>query len=297
MDVGFGLPVSGSWATPGNIVTIAQRAEELGYAGLWTFQRLLVAKDQDLGPVYRSVIDPIAAMSFAAAVTERIRLGAAVVNVPFASPALLAKQFATIDLLSGGRAVAGVGLGWMPEEFAAVGVPYERRGARGEEYIACLRAMWGPDPVEFEGEFYRVPPASLLPKPVQRPGPPILVGGTAPAALERTGRLADGWISGSRMDPERLFESVDAVKAAATRAGRDPDLLRFACRGVVRDVPRSGPLTGTLEEVRADLPAIAAQGITELFVDLNFDPAVADPDADPAASMRRALEVLEALAP
>lgn len=297
MRMGFGLPVSGGWATPDNLREIAQGAEELGYSTLWSFQRLFVAEAVPLPPAYASVLDPLVPLGFAAAVTDRIRLGTAIVNMPYQAPTVLAKSLATLDVLSRGRLVAGLGLGWSPEEFASVGVPYERRGARAVEYLAALRAAWGPDPVAFDGDFYTVPAASVLPKPVQQPGLPVLLGGTAPRALARAGALADGWISSSRADPATLHESVDAVRAGAREAGKDADALEFVCRGVVLDAPRTGPLTGSLDEVRADLPSLAGQGITETFVDLNFDPTVGHPDVAPETAMRRAREVLEALAP
>jgi alkanesulfonate monooxygenase SsuD/methylene tetrahydromethanopterin reductase-like flavin-dependent oxidoreductase (luciferase family) len=166
-----------------------------------------------------------------------------------------------------------------------------------EEYLHCLNAIWGPDPVAFEGEFYQVPASSVQPKPVQQPRPPVLLGGGAPRALERAGRLADGWISASRFPPTELGNAVRTVKDAAAAAGRDPDALRLVCRGVVVVGPRKGLLTGSLDEIRADLPALASQGITEVFADLNFDPAVGAPDVDPGAALRHALTVLEALAP
>jgi probable F420-dependent oxidoreductase len=297
MRIGFGLPVSGSWATPGNVVTVARRADELGYATLWTFQRLLVPVETPLGPQYRSVADPLLPLAFAAAVTNRVRLGAAVVNMPFQPPPVLAKQFATLDVLSGGRAVAGLGLGWVPEEFESAGVPFDGRGARGEEYVAALRALWGPDPVKFEGRYYRVPESSLEPKAVRDGGPPVLLGGSAPKALERCGRIADGWISSSHADPTTMDRPIEAVRAAARAAGRDETGLEFVVRGVVLVGPRTRPLTGTVDEIRGDLPELAAKGVTELFVDLNFDPRVGSPDADPAASLARALELLEGLAP
>ena len=297
MDIGFALPVSGSWATPRNVVEIAKRADELGYSTLWTFQRLLYPSGTGLSSVYASVLDPVTVLGFAAAVTERIRLGTAIVNLPFQPPVLLAKQLATLDVLSEGRLDAGLGLGWAPEEFTAAGAPYERRGARAVEYLACLRALWGPDPVSFDGDFYQVPPSTVLPKPIQQPHPPLLLGGAAPAALARIGRIADGWISSSRADLTTLSTPVAQIKEAAVAAGRDPESLRFVVRGVLPDTERDGPLTGTLDEVRADLDVIAAQGITETFLELNFDPEIGNPDADPAASMRRAHEVLEALAP
>jgi probable F420-dependent oxidoreductase len=302
MRMGFGLPVSGSWATPDNVLTVARRADQLGYASVWSFQRLLTPPGNQLAPVYTSVLDPTVVLGYAAAVTERVDLGIAIINAPFESPALLAKQLATLDLLSRGRLIAGLGLGWLPEEFTASGVPFERRGARIEEYLRCLEALWGPDPVRFDGEFYQVPPSLALPKPVPRATsgssrPLILMGGDAPAALERIGRIGDGWISSSRVPPADFGQRVEVVKAAATAAGRDPEQLRFVCRGVLLDAPRSWPLTGSLAEARADLPGLADQGVTDLFIDLNFDPTIGHPDADPAASMRRALAVLEAFAP
>lgn len=297
MDIGFALPVSGSWATPQNVTGVARRAEELGYTTLWTFQRLLVAAERPLPSPYHSVLDPVAALGFAAAVTDRIRLGTAIVNAPFVAPIVLANQFATLDVLSSGRLDAGLGLGWSPEEFAASGASMDHRGAQIADYLACLRAIWGPDPVEYEGRFYRVPKSTVLPKPVQQPHPPLLLGGQAPAALARIGRLADGWISSSRADLSTIGSSVEIVRNAAEEAGRDPGALRFVCRGVLLDVPRDGLLTGSLDEIRADLPELAAQGITELFVELNFDPEIGNPDADPAASLARAHEVLDALAP
>jgi probable F420-dependent oxidoreductase len=300
MKIGFALPVSGSWATADNVLTVARRAEQLGYSSLWSFQRLLAPKGAHLAPVYLSVLDPTVVLGYAAAVTERVELGIAIINAPFQSPALLAKQLATLDLLSRGRLIAGLGLGWLAEEFTASGAPFERRGARMDEYVRCLEALWGEDPVAFDGEFYQVPSSDVQPKPVSRGSagrPPILIGGDAPAALERVGRIGDGWISSSRVPPSQLGQRVEVVKAAAVAAGRNPDPLRFVCRGVLLDAARTRPLTGSFDEIRADLPGLAEQGITELFIDLNFDPTIGNPDADPQASMRRAEQVLEAFAP
>ncbi len=304
MVVGFGLPVSGVWATAENIVAFARRAEDLGYGSLWTYQRLLSPAETDWGPQYRSVLDPVVALSFAAAVTSRIRLGVAVVNAPFLPPAMLAKQFASLDVVSRGRLDAGLGLGWAPEEFAALAVPMERRGDRLEETVACLRALWAPDPVSFEGEFAHVPAARFDPKPLQQPGPPILVGATAAAGLRRAGRIADGWISSSRFDARELREAITTIRDAAESAGRDPSTLRYVVRGVVRlgeDV-RDGagerlPLTGPADAVRADLAGLAEHGVTEVFLDLNFDARVGSPDADSAAALALADEVIETFAP
>ena len=299
MKVGFALPVSGSWSTPENIAHVAKRAESLGYHELWTFQRLLSAVDDSWGEVYRSVTDPLVTLGYAAALTSRIRLGAAVVNLPFVSPVLLAKQAATIDVLSGGRLDLGLGLGWSDEEYAASGASKLRQGRRAQEFIAVVRTLWTESTVVYDGEFYRIPASKADPKPVQKGGPPIILGGTAPTALARAGRLADGWVSSSRADLARIGESIAIVKSAATEAGRDAEALRYVCRGVVkvRATGERAPLMGTLEQIRGDFDLLAEQGVTEVFVDLNFDPEIGSPDADPVVSLTRAEEALAALAP
>jgi probable F420-dependent oxidoreductase len=304
MKIGFGAPVSGAWATPDNLASFAARAEAAGYASLWSFQRLLVPEGSGMDAVYHSVLDPMAALAYAAAVTSRIRLGVAVINLPFVSPAYLAKQAATLDILSGGRLDLGLGIGWMAEEFAATGASMARRGARAAEYVAVLRELWSADPCEFSGEFYQVPRGSVLPKPVQPGGPPVLLGGLARPALERAGRIADGWVTSSRTDLSRIAEGAGVVRAAAAEAGRNPDTLRIVCRGVVRagaEVPGPGGerllLSGTPAQIREDTAWLAAQGVTEIFYDLNWDPQVGSPAADPGAATARASELLDALAP
>ncbi len=304
MQLGFGVPVSGPWATAANQVEIARRAEELGYASLWTFQRLLYPADASgprWAPTYRSVTDPVVTLAYLAGRTSRIRLGVAVLNMPWFSPVLLAKQLTALDLVSDGRLDAGLGLGWSREEYAAAGVSYEGRGRRAEEFLRCLTAIWTDEPVAFSGEFYLMPPAYVEPKPVQRPHPPLLLGGSSEPALRRAGRLTAGWISGSGQDLAGIGDAIGTVRAAAVEAGRDPGGLRFVCRGVVRlrpgGRPDRRPLTGSLEEIRADLNDLAAAGVTEVFVDLNFDRDIGSSDADPKAAMQRAHELLDALAP
>jgi probable F420-dependent oxidoreductase len=302
--LGFGLPASGVWATPQNVDAVARRAEELGYGSLWTYQRLLAPADTDWGPQYRSVLDPVVALAFAAAVTTRVRLGTAVINAPFLPAAMLAKQLASLDVLARGRLDVGLGLGWAPPEFQAVGASMEQRGARLEETFAVLRALWAEDPVSFDGTFASVPPSRFDPKPVQRPHPPLLVGGTAEPALRRAGRIADGWISSSRFDLRGIDTAVRTISTAAREAGRDDATLRFVVRGVLRLGEEVGdgdggrrPLTGSAEAVRDDLGRLHEVGVTEVFLDLNFVPSVGSPDADPAGALDHAHEVLETFAP
>ena len=304
MRIGFGLPVSGAWATPENIASVATRAQAARYASLWTFQRLLIPDGSNMEPVYQSVLDPMAALAYAAAVTTTIRLGVAVVNLPFVSPAYLAKQAATLDVLSAGRHDLGLGIGWMPEEFAMTGASMERRGARAAEYVQVLRALWGPQPCEFSGEFYTVPRGTVAPRPVQPGGPPILLGGMAVRALQRIGQIADGWVTSSRTDLSKIGESIEVIGAAAAAAGRDPDEIRIICRGVVRAGPPVSDgqgnrvlLSGDYGQIRDDAGWLADHGVTEIFYDLNWDPLIGAPDALPAAAADRAASLLEALAP
>jgi probable F420-dependent oxidoreductase len=304
MLIGFGAPVSGSWAVPTTQIEIAQRAEELGYASLWTFSRLIYSdwpEEQRLAPPYRSVHDPIVVAAFLAGVTKRVRLGLAVVNAPFSPPIALAKALSSVDIVSNGRLDAGLGIGWSPDEYEATGTDMTRRGARLTEYLACLEEIWTGDPAEFSGEFYRVPRGWVDPKPVQRPHPPVLLGGTADPAVRRAGALAQGWISSSRVGADTLPRAIDQVRAGAAEAGRDPDAVRIVIRGVarLRDTPddAAGPLTGPIEVIREGLATYAELGATEVFLDLNFDEQIGTPDADPARSIDVAHQVLEAFAP
>jgi probable F420-dependent oxidoreductase len=304
VDFGFGAPVSGAWATPANLATFAAEAERAGYTTLWSFQRLLVPVGSGMEPVYQSVLDPMAALAFAAAVTSRIRLGVALINMPYVSPGYLAKQAASLDVLSAGRHDLGIGIGWLPEEFALTGADMSKRGARTAEYVRVLHELWAPGISEFSGQFYQVPAGSVLPKPVQPGGPPILLGGMARPALERAGRIADGWVTSSRTDLSRIGGLITIVKESASAAGRDPDSLRIVCRGVVRAGSAvAGPdgerlrLSGSYEQISSDARWLGEQGVTEVFFDLNWDPQIGSPDADPGAATARAHEILHALAP
>ncbi len=300
MRIGFAAPTSGSWATPEIITEVAGRADELGYASLWTFQRLLYPEGTALSETYHSVLDPLIALGFLASCTERAKLGVAIVNFPFMSPILLAKQAAAIDVLSGGRLLLGIGLGWEEEEFVASGATTERRGARVQEYVSCLDAIFSGEP-DFSGEHYRIPHSEALPRPVQLPRPPVLFGGVVPAALKRAGRIADGWVSSSRADLRTIGESISVVRSAAEEAGRDPAALQIVVRGLLTLTSEQAgdrtPLVGSAEQIRADLADLSAQGVDEVFVDLNFDPTIGSVHADPRQSLARAHEVLESLAP
>jgi probable F420-dependent oxidoreductase len=245
------------------------------------------------------------ALGFLAAATQRIRLGVAVLNMPYLAPSYLAKMAATADVLSRGRLDLGLGIGWLPEEFTVAGATMADRGARVAEYLDVLHRAWADGVTEFSGRFYQVPPGRMAPKPVQRPGPPILLAGGVPAALRRAGRLADGWVTASRTDLSRIGDGIAVVRAAAEEAGRDPAAIRIVCRGVVRHgapvtVPEGGGrllLSGSYADIRADADWLASQGVSELFYDLNWDPMIGSPTADPVGALARADEILAELAP
>ena len=302
MDIGFGAPVAGAWATPRNLAEFGRRAERLGYRSLWTFSRLLAPAGANLAPVYQSVLDPMVSLGFLAAATASIRLGVATVSHPFASPLLLAKQAATVDVLSGGRLDLGIGSGWLAEEFTGSGASMERRGARADEYVAALRALWSGSG-GYQGTFFSVPAGRQDPPPVQRPGPPVLIGGMSLAAMERAGRIGDGWVTASSADLSTIAESAKVVQSAARAAGRGP--ARIVCRGVVRPgkpsvsarTGRRRLLSGSYEQIREDVRWLGSCGVTEVFYDVNFDPAVGDPAVDEDKAVLRASEILEALAP
>ncbi|MDP9183645.1 MAG: TIGR03619 family F420-dependent LLM class oxidoreductase [Actinomycetota bacterium] len=299
MELGFGIPVSGSWATPAIVREVCQRAEQLGYVSLWSYQRTLYPADGSIPVVYRSVHDPLAISAYVAGVTSQARIGLAVVNLPFYAPLVLAKALTTIDVLSEGRLDVGLGLGWSPDEFRAAGATMERRGARADEYLQALRAVWGDDPVEHSGEFYEVPRSLVQPKPVQRPGPPLLMGGTAEPSLRRAGRLADGWISSSGFPAEKMPAALATLRAAREEAGGSMEDFRVVVRAVVRVREEAGEraFTGPVEKVLRDMATYASYGVTELFVDLNFDEEIGNPEADPAESLHRAHGALEAFTP
>jgi probable F420-dependent oxidoreductase len=302
MDIGFGAPVAGAWASPRNITDFARRAQRLGYRSLWTFQRLLVPTGSDMGAVYHSVLDPMVSLGYAAAVTTDIRLGVAVVNHPFSSPLLLAKQAATVDVLSGGRLDLGIGIGWLEQEFTGSGAVMKGRGARTEEYVAALRTLWSGSGERFRGKHYEIPAGKQEPLPVQRPGPPVLLGGMSQVAMERAGRFADGWVTASAANLSKIAEYAKIVQESAAAAGRTP--VRIVVRGVVRAGERartsSGKrmlLSGSYAQIREDVAWLESCGVTEVFYDLNWDPLVGDPAKSPEGAAARASEVLEALAP
>jgi probable F420-dependent oxidoreductase len=277
MELGVALPTSGALASPAAIVRIAQEAERLGYAALWTYERLLrpyaeVAQPggppQRVPEVYRLTYEPLETLSYVAALTQRIKLGTSVIDALLHPPVVLARRFATLDQFSGGRVIAGLGQGWMPQEFEAANVPMSRRGAGMDEVIAAMRACWGPDPVEFQGRFYRIAPSEVNPKPVQE-HIPVLLGAMTPAGVERAGRIADG-INPIAVSPEVLQGLIAGFHQSARKAGRDPASLTVVARANVpitrKPLGEDRPfLGGSPSQIAGDLAGLEGMAVDQVF--------------------------------
>ena len=236
MEVGVFVPHVGPLASPAFVPAYCRAAEEAGFDGLWAVEHLAVPREMTSAytlarrPVVVTTeavratmglnLEMTTTLAVAAAVTSRVRLGTSVAVLPLHNPILNARQLATVDLYSGGRVLYGVGVGWLEEEAAAMGMPWDRRGARTDEHIAVMRTLWTADgdDVSFDGRYYSFPAIDPNPRPSR--SVPVLIGGHSDAAIERTARLGDGWI-GSNMGPERLGAAIESLRGACERHQRD----------------------------------------------------------------------------
>ncbi|MGW6276896.1 TIGR03619 family F420-dependent LLM class oxidoreductase [Kribbella sp. NPDC055071] len=279
MQLGIALPSYGAENSgPGPIVETAEAAERIGLDSLWTFERILrpiagvragTGPAFVLPPHYNVSYAPLETLAYVAARTSRIRLGTSIVNALFHPPAILGRRYATLDQLSGGRVVVGLGQGWMAEEFATAGIPMSRRGAGFSEYLDAMRAVWAPDPVSFSGRFYQFAESDAGPKPAQAGGPPIVVGTGSPAGIDRAARAGVG-INPIASDLASLEAVTTRFRAAAAEAGHDPAVLPIIVR-VNNDItpePLGSDrplLAGSAEQVAADLTKLEPLGVTEAF--------------------------------
>jgi probable F420-dependent oxidoreductase len=230
--VKFGLAFAASIGIEGaDALEVCRRAEAAGFESLWGGEHVVLPTTIEPRYPYTAdgkipavpdtpIPDPLIWLAFAAAAAPTMRLGTCILIVPQRNPLVLAKELATLDRLSGGRLELGLGIGWLREEFDALGVPWEQRGARTDEYVAAMRALWSGPHAEFHGRFVDFPPVTCSPRPVQE-RIPILVGGDTDAAIRRAVRLADGYFPGEG-DLDRLATLIERVRVAAEQAGRDP---------------------------------------------------------------------------
>jgi probable F420-dependent oxidoreductase len=230
MDVGLFVPIGSGNATPELVRAVGREAEERGFESIWVAEHVVLFDEYDSAYPYdpsgrfpaggdAGMVEPFTALTYLAAVTEQIRLGTGICLVPQRNPVYTAKAVTDLDALSAGRVDFGVGVGWLREEFEALGMAFDRRGQRADEYLAAMHSLWCDEVSEFHGELYDLRPCRMYPKPVQQPHPPIHVGGESDAALRRVARLGQGWFTFGRL-PEDLPPALERLDAALAAEGR-----------------------------------------------------------------------------
>ncbi|MBZ5683997.1 MAG: LLM class F420-dependent oxidoreductase [Acidobacteriia bacterium] len=297
----FSLPNIGPVATTESVTKVAQRAEALGYSSLWTIERLLYpvklqtpypgTPDGSLPEAYRHVLDPLDALTFVAGQTTKIRLGTSVLDMPYHNPVVLARRLTALDVLSNGRLCVGLGLGWSKDEMDATGADITKRGARADEFLPLLKAIWTTNPVEFHGKFFDLPKSYIDLKPVQKPHPPIYIGAFVPAALKRLARLADGW-NPILLPVPVMAQMFESIKQTAKEAGRDPDSISMVVHALLdlTDKPidkERNIFCGSCDQIAEDVKGCAKIGAKEVFFDPAFSPG--------GQSLDRWLSLLEQL--
>lgn len=288
MRTGFVIPQVRPAAGPQAIVHVAQRAEALGFDSLWVTERLLYplrpqtpypgSPDGSLPEVYKTVLDPLHALTFVAAHTKRIALGTSVLDMPFYNPVMLARELTTLDVLSSGRLRVGLGQGWSKDEYDAAGVTPRGLGARADEFIQVLKTIWTTDPVEFQGRYFQIPRSIIQPKPVQKPHPPLYLAAYTPGSLKRAATMANGW-NPAGVPVEGMTQMMAGLRETAKAAGRDPASVELVVRANLAITPQ--PLgkerwifSGTLAEIKTDVEAVRALGAGEVFFDAGFSPGI-----------------------
>ncbi len=294
MHFGFSLPTRGPLATPEDVTAIAQAGERLGFGHCTVNDHIVLPRQVDSRYPYSQTgewpggavgdwLDPIGLLCFVAGATERVKLLTSIIVIPYRPALLQAKLLTTVDVLSKGRLLIGCGVGWMKEEFEALGVPFAARGRMADEYLTAFKELWRADDPSFEGEFVRFSGIAFAPKPVQKPHPPFWIGGESPAALRRTARLGDAWypIGSNPRHPldtiERYRAGVAALRRAAEAAGRDPAGIGLAFSANWFSDPTAAKtddggrrlLTGPTAALQDDVAKLAEAGVSDLVLNFN----------------------------
>ncbi len=304
MKVGLVLPQFGPDATKENIIKLADDAEKEGFDSLWAGERLLwplkpqtpysATPDGRFPTFYQNVFDPIETLTFVAAHTNKIALGTSVIDMLFHNPVILARRFAILDILSEGRAICGLGIGWSKDEYQASNVPFKDRGKRADEFIQLIKKIWTEDVIEFKGQFYNIPASKIGPKPDQKPYIPIYLGGDGPKTFARIANHADGWLGLLGESIDFLHNSIKSLRDQASKANRNPDEIKVLTLTFPQVLKSEGkkdntnnskggsqsqrfPLTGTIEEIGRDIQTIKEMGVEHIifaFVGLGLDNVV-----------------------
>jgi probable F420-dependent oxidoreductase len=292
MKVGIVLPQTGESATSENVLYIGKEAENEGLDSVWVFDRLLWpfkpqtpyggVPNAPIPAEYQNILDPLETLTYLAGNTERISLGTSIIDMLFQNPVILARRFATLDIFSGGRVIAGLAIGWSKDEYDASGIPYRQKGARADEYMQALKRIWTEDVVEFKGQFYNIPASKIGPKPVQKPHPPILLGGYTPKTFPRIVNYADGWIPIAGSVPlEQQEQAINGLREAARKANKNPSDIRIFVLSYpnVLDSSQSSssnqqrpPMSGTIDQIGSDIDRIKAMGAEHIIFGYAFSP-------------------------
>jgi probable F420-dependent oxidoreductase len=288
MRYGFYLPTRGPTATRDGILALAREGERLGlHSAMIADHIVLPVESQSTYPYtldgkHPSVGDALETFSIlgvVAGATERLRLVTSVLVLPYRNPVLTAKVVASLDVLSGGRLTLGIGAGWLKEEFEALNSPaFNARGAVTDEWIAIFKQLWSQSPASFDGRFYQYTDIRCEPFPVQKPHPPIWVGGHSRAALRRTARHGDGWhpvgaVAASPLPPQEMRAHLDTLKQLTEAEGRDFSALTISYKAPLYDAGIATPdgsrrtFSGEPEDIAGDIRAFAAIGVHELIFD------------------------------
>jgi len=291
MRYGFYLPTRGQSATSEALPQLVERAEALGFHSVVIGDHVVFPVRigskypytvSGIFPGGGDALEQLTLAAFVAAHTTRLRIVTSVMILPHRPPVLAAKMLATIDVLSGGRLSVGVGVGWLREEFEALGAPdFERRGAVSDEILTIFKTLWTGAPVAFSGEFFRFPEVRCLPAPIQRPHPPIWIGGHSQAALRRVARHGDGWHPvganpASMLAPAELRERIAELRRLVEAEHRDPSTITIAYKAPLYDVELSDgrahrPFSGSAAQVTDDIGVYAKLGVHELIFDFRSD--------------------------
>ena len=297
---GTSMPSRGDMASPANLRTLAQRAESLGFDSAWVSDHIILPRSVDSFYPYAAngvatfrpdedYYEPLAALNFLAGCTQKIRLGTHVLILPYRNPVLTAKMISTLDVLSEGRFILGAGVGWMEEEFKALGLDtFAQRGAVTDEYIQLFKELWTKDNPEFQGEHYQLSESGFQPKPVQKPHPPIWIGGHTNPAIRRAAKYGDGWMPiGLRppaiLEPEELAEKIARLRRLTMEAGRPEDAVSLCfCTGVTFDDSPGATrrmMSGRAEQIAADLRQYQDLGIRNFILGFPGDSVAAVDEA------------------
>ena len=294
MAVTFGcsLPSQGPLADPEALQTLANRAEDLDFDSVWVSDHIVLPRQvasiypysPDGVPAFnpdQAYYEPLSVLSFLAGCTHRLRLGTHVLILPYRNPVLTAKILATLDVLSGGRIILGVGVGWMEEEAQALGFNnFAERGSITNEQIRLFKELWTKEEPEFPGKYYQVSGVGFYPKPLQKPHPPIWIGGHTDPALRRAATLGDGWLPiGLRpqaiLEPAELSGKIDRLRALTRRAGRPEDAVALGFSTEVSLERMPGPsrplMSGQPEQIAADLRQDQDLGVRHFILSFKAD--------------------------